>query len=120
VRHAADNTTPSAHAVFRTFDGLEVELTGHKDGTRDFIAVVARSGSKDTQAEADTLNTRTKGWEFEVPTYKYDGMFRPLEDLLKKPPEPPAKNGKGQAKGGKAKPDATPAPDQSSTSSSQQ
>ncbi len=124
VRHATDNTAAAAHAIFRTFDGLEVEVTGHKDGTRDFISVVARSSSKDTQTEADTIDARTKGWEFEVPTYKYDGMFRPLEDLLKKPPEP-VKNGKGPTKGGKAKPDvkkpdATSPPDQTSTSSSQQ
>jgi hypothetical protein len=44
------------------------------------------------------------GWEFEIPSYKYDGMFRPLEDLLKKLPEPPAK-GKDGAKGKKS---ATP------------
>jgi len=107
-----------AHVTFRTFDGLEVELTGHKDGTRNFIAVVARSSDKQTQGEADTIDARVRGWEFEVPSYKYDGMFRPLDELLKKPPEP-AKNAKtaaktdatsekGKAKGGKPKKDSAP------------
>src|SRR5256886_5191050 len=31
---------------------------------------------------------RVGGWEFEIPDYKYAAIFRPLEDLLKKPPAP--------------------------------
>ena len=42
-----------------------------------------------------------------MPGYKYDALFRPLEDLLKKP-EPPAKKAGGKDKGGKS---ATPGPE---------
>ena len=78
-----------SRVVFRTFDGLELEVTGRKDGTRSLIALAARSQGTDTAAEAQRLNARFSGWEFEIPEYKYGALFRPLEDLLK-PLEKPA------------------------------
>jgi hypothetical protein len=110
--------TPPAgvsHTVFTTFDGLQIDMAGRKDGSRTLVSFTPASTAKETEAEAKTLEARLEGWEFEIPSYKYDGMFRPLEDLLKKPPEPPAKGAKGDkgagAKAGKAKkpmPDAAP------------
>ena len=81
----------AAHALYKTFDGLEVEVSGHKDGTRSLVAINARSTGKDTAAEAEHINARLSGWEFEVPEYKYNALFSPLEDLLKKPPQPEKK-----------------------------
>jgi hypothetical protein len=101
VRHAPAAGSPPvalSHAIFRTFDGLEIDVAGHKDGNATFVSFTPRSTAKESQTEAQTLESRLKGWEFEVPSYKYDGMFRPLEDLLKKPPEPAAKGGKDSAK----------------------
>jgi len=102
-------TAAVAHATFRTFDGLELEVTGHKEGDKSLVTLTARSTAKETEAEAQSLAARLKGWEFELPGYKYDGMFRPLEDLLKKLPEPPAKPAKDGTKpvkaGAKAKAD---------------
>jgi uncharacterized protein DUF4340 len=116
--HKADPKPDSAaaHALYKTFDGLEVEVSGHKDGTRSLIAINARSIAKDTTAkdttakdttakdaagkdaagkdpaaEADQINARLSGWEFEIPDYKYNAMFSPLEDLLRKPPQPAKK-----------------------------
>jgi len=80
-----------AHALFHTFDGLDLDVAGRKDGTRSLIAVSARGTSKDGQAEADKINARLAGWEFDVPEYKYTAIFTPLEELLKKPPEPAKK-----------------------------
>ena len=88
--------TPAAakpdHAIFRMFNGLELDVTGLVEGEHHFITLLARSTSKDAQAEADTLNQRFRGWQIEIPGYKYQAMFRPLEDLLKKvePPKPKA------------------------------
>jgi hypothetical protein len=80
----------SDHAVLRTFNGLELDVTGLAEGEHHFIALLARSTAKDAQAEADALNKRFQGWQIEIPAYKYQAMFRPLEDLLKKvePPKP--------------------------------
>jgi hypothetical protein len=93
-----------SHTIFKTFDGLEIDVAGHKDGTSTFVTLTPSSTAKETQTEAQTLAARLNGWEFQIPSYKYDGMFRPLEDLLKKLPEPPAKAGKN----GAATKDATP------------
>ena len=40
------------------------------------------------------LMTRATGVQFEIPVYKYDALFKPVEDLLEKPPAPPAKPAK--------------------------
>ena len=43
----------ASHAVFHTFDGLEVEVTGRKDGTRSLIAAQrAPAAPRTPQAEA--------------------------------------------------------------------
>ena len=34
--------------------------------------------------EANTINARVSGWIYEIPQYKYDAIFKPLEQLLKK------------------------------------
>lgn len=86
-----------SHAVFSTFDGLKIDVAGHKEGTKTLVSFTPASTAQATEAEAKTLDARLKGWEFEIPSYKYDGMFRPLEDLLEKLPEPAAKGGKKPA-----------------------
>ncbi|HEV8017161.1 MAG TPA: DUF4340 domain-containing protein [Steroidobacteraceae bacterium] len=80
-----------SHVVFRTFDGLEVELAGRKDGSHALVTISARSSAKDTADEAQKLQARCAGWEFEIPDYRYNTIFKPLEELLQKPPEPAQK-----------------------------
>lgn len=87
---AAPADAKLARAVFRTFDGLELEITGRKDGSRALITLAARSTAKDAEAEAHALDTRLAGWEFEIPDYKYGAIFRTLNDLLQPPPAKPA------------------------------
>jgi hypothetical protein len=90
----APQTPPAgvSHVVFSTFDGLKIDVAGRKDGTRTLVSFTPSSTARETEAEAKTLAARLNGWEYEIPSYKYDGLFRPLDDLLKKP-EPPAKKG---------------------------
>jgi hypothetical protein len=75
----------SPRVTFRTFDGLELQITGHLDGDHRLISIEPKSTAKETADEAQKLEARVKGWQFEIPNYKYDALFRPLEDLLKKP-----------------------------------
>jgi len=103
---AAGADAHASHALFRTFDGLEVEVTGRKDGSRSLIALRARASGKDAEAEASRLNGRLAGWEFDVPEYKYTAIFTPLDELLKKPPEP----GKKPSAASKSKLPRTPSP----------
>jgi hypothetical protein len=80
-----------SRAVFRTFDGLELEVAGRKDGGRTLIALSARATAKATETEAQQLNARLAGWEFEIPDYKYGVIFRTLEELLQPAPVPAKK-----------------------------
>jgi hypothetical protein len=85
-----------SHAIYRTFDGLELDIAGRKDGTHDLITFTVRSTAKETADEAQKLTAQLQGWEYELPSYKYDGIFHSLDDLLK-PVEPPKKADKGKA-----------------------
>jgi hypothetical protein len=110
VRHAPADAKPAASATFHTFDGLEVKVDGFLDGDRHLVALTPSSTAKATEAEAQSLATRAKGWQFEVPAYKYDAMFRPLEQLLKQPePKPEKKADKKAQKKPAQKPAAAPA-----------
>jgi Domain of unknown function (DUF4340) len=104
--HKAATPAPAdakaSHVIFRTFDGLELDLAGRKDGTRDLVTFTIRSTAKETADEAQKLTAQLQGWEYELPSYKYDGIFQSLESLLK-PVEAPKKADKGggdKAKGG--------------------
>jgi hypothetical protein len=100
VQHApATPPTGVAHAAFTTFDGLKIDVAGRKDGSRTLVTLTPSASAPAAEAEAKTLAAKLIGWEVEIPPYKYDGLFRPLEELLKKLPEPPAKGVKGAAPG---------------------
>ena len=98
---AAPGAAKPDHAIYRTFNGLELDVTGLVEGEHHFIALLARSTAKDAQTEADSLNKRFQGWQIEIPGYKYSGMFHPLEELLKKvePPKPKAASAAAPKKG---------------------
>ena len=81
---AATLASTPPRVTFRTFDGLELQITGYRDGEHRLISIAPKSTAKETADEAQKLEARVKGWQFEIPNYKYDALFRPLEDLLKK------------------------------------
>ena len=99
---AAAGDAKVSHAIYHTFDGLDLDIAGRKDGTHDLITITVHSTAKETADEAQKLTTQLQGWEYELPSYKYDSIFHSMDDLLK-PVEPPKKADKGadKAKGGK-------------------
>jgi hypothetical protein len=46
-------------------------------------AAPAQSAAPDVAGQAATLNTKLSGWVYEIPSYKYEAIFRPLDELLK-------------------------------------
>ena len=106
-----DFSKPS-QAVFTLADGNIITLTGTVAGDKRWVEVQA---TKDAG-----LNTKTQNRAFEVASYRFDAIFRPLEQLLvpkeTKPaaqPAAPAKVGRGGAKPlapHAAAPGSTPAP----------
>ena len=81
-----------SHAVFRTFDGLEIDISGYKQASTGYIDVSARATDKSADSEAQQIDSRVQGWEYEIPDYRYDEIFPSLDSLLK--PLPAKKAGK--------------------------
>jgi len=79
---AAPTPAQTPRVIFRTFDGLEIQISGQAEGELRFISLATTSSAKETADEATKLNARVKGWQFEIPNYKYDALFRPLEQFL--------------------------------------
>ncbi len=65
-------------------DGNVITFTGTVVGDKHWIQV---QSSKDAP-----LNARTVGRAFEIASYRYDAIFRPLEQLLVPKPSPPSKS----------------------------
>lgn len=80
---AAVSKLAGPSVTFRTFDGLEVQMVGEKDGDQHYVTIAPRSTAKETATEAQTLESRVKGWQYEIASYKYDLLFRPLDEMLK-------------------------------------
>lgn len=113
VRPAQDlgGDKPVAHATFRTFDGLVVELDGFSKDDKHYVAAktsydaaLAKQFHVETQApaadgegasatpapkdsieeESGKANTRLQGWVYEIADYKYELIFKPADSLVKK------------------------------------
>jgi hypothetical protein len=82
--------TDLSHATFKTFDGLEIDVSGYKQANNGYIDVSAHAGDKSAGSEAQQINSRVQGWNYEIPSYRYDEIFQSLDSLLK--PLPPKKS----------------------------
>ena len=77
--------THSAQAVVTLTDGGVMTLTGTVAGDKHWLKV---------QFPADAaLDAKAHGRAFEIASYRYDAIFKPLEQLLV--PKPPRASGKG-------------------------
>jgi hypothetical protein len=113
VRKTPADAKPAETTTFRTFDGLELQVAGQKDGERHYVSITPHSTAKETESEAQTLGAQVTGWQYEIPSYKYEQIFKPLEDLLKKPEPKEEKKAKDDKKAAGKKPAAVkdaPAP----------
>jgi hypothetical protein len=81
-------------------DGNVITLTGAAVGDKHWIQLQA---SKDA-----ALNALTAGRAFEVPSYRFDAIFRPLEQLLV--PKAPPPGAKGAVSSGAANPNPAASP----------
>lgn len=50
--------------------------------------------AKPAAKTVERIAARANGVQYEIPAYKYDALFKPEEELLEKPPAPPAKAAK--------------------------
>ncbi|MEZ5499328.1 MAG: DUF4340 domain-containing protein [Steroidobacteraceae bacterium] len=88
LAHRSDSSdfSPVDHARAELSDGTFVDIAGHSDNNRARITIDAGvvSGATDNPAapSAETMR-RLAGFVFDVPTWRYTSLFRPLEDMLK-------------------------------------
>jgi len=94
------------HAELRTFDGWVIGVEGLIEGDQHWIRLSSRyddalakafpppapaAAAKDSKPlpdvskDATDFAARASAWEYEVPKYKYDALFKPLDELVKKP-----------------------------------
>lgn len=85
-------------AVFHYFDGTVITVMGRKSDDKHWVRFEVgfdetqhgkfkQKDSKnpaEVRGEAQKLNARLKDWVFEIQAYRYDNIFRPLDDLLEK------------------------------------
>ncbi len=79
-----------SHALFATFDGLEVDVTGYQAGKggKHYIDVLAHGSGKKAAAQAARIDARVRGWQYQIPGYRYRQIFQPLSGLLAPLPHP--------------------------------
>jgi hypothetical protein len=90
-----DFSKPST-ATLTLSDGKIVAFTGTAIGDKRWIQV--------TQPTDVALTARTAGRAFEIPSYRYDAIFRPLEQLLIPKPAPADKKNTAPKKSAAAPP----------------
>jgi hypothetical protein len=98
----------ATQAIYTLGDGNVLTLTGVSVNDKHWIQV---QSTKDT-----ALDSKAKDRAFEVASYRYDALFRPLDQLLV-PKEPPknAKDAKPAKDSSPGAPPAKPAPAKSTT-----
>jgi hypothetical protein len=91
VRAAASPPTAAAGVMtLSTFDGLVVKVEGFVDDqSKHWLRIEPSATAEATESvrgEVTRIERLTKGYELEVPAYKYSSLLRPIDELLEKPP----------------------------------
>jgi hypothetical protein len=71
----------AAVAIVTMTDGTVITLTGAASGDKRWIQLKSSTDS--------ALSAKAQGRAFEIASYRYDAIFRPLEQMLEPKPSPP-------------------------------
>lgn len=106
-KSAVTGGKPAAQATFKTFDGLVVHVDGYKKDDQRYITLTptydaalagkfqVKTASDDktksdaavapnVEEEAKKAAAKVANWAYRIPDYKYDAIFRPVDEMLKK------------------------------------
>ena len=91
VERAETLEMPAIVTEYQTFDGLAItaESFERDDGAWIRLSAAAAtetSADSDPALEAEELNQRLAGWQYKIPTYKFEQLTRRMDDLLKAEP----------------------------------
>jgi hypothetical protein len=88
----ASSFDPARFERFKAPPAAETGDTKKDDKTPKPEPAAAPAESADkARKDAESLARRLEGWQFEIPAYQYETIFRPIDDLLKTPEEPAKK-----------------------------
>ncbi len=87
---ASVDFTNAATATLTLSDGNVITIAGAPSGDKHWIRIAT--------AKDEALNAKASGRVFDIAGYRYDGLFRPLEQLLVPKETPPAKATAGASK----------------------
>jgi len=100
TKHYVTLATSFDEAQAKKFPVQPAAAEPAKEPNKSEQATPEPSPEQKVRDEATTANQRLTGWVFEIPSYKYEVIFKPLDDLLKKNeqdvPKPPIST-KGKA-----------------------
>ncbi len=86
VRKASEVAGGEAGTVsFQTTDGLKIKFKVRREKDAAWATIEA-SGEGDAKKQADEIQTRAKGWEFEIAPSKVETMLKKRDDLLEDAP----------------------------------
>ena len=83
VRKTPEQFSPNVTTTFTLFDGLAVTIDSVTDGESSWIDIRAEAAEDEAAAEADEINARVAGWQYQVVDYKANLLKRRFEDILK-------------------------------------
>lgn len=70
-----------SQARLETDDGLSVTFRYRKENSDHWVSLTAQ-GSGDAVAKAQELNARVEGWEFKIPGWKADKLFKHRSEFI--------------------------------------
>jgi len=88
-RLAPPRGTALSRALFTTFGGLRLSVSGYRTGKKgpcDIDIAASGTGAK-ALAEAKAINARVHGWTYTIPSYEYRQIFQRLSGLLQPLPK---------------------------------
>ncbi len=71
----------SVAAAYEMENGGKITMRVRSEGEARWAAVVA-SGEGEAKAAADAVNARAGGWEYRLPSWKYEQIFKKQADLI--------------------------------------
>lgn len=87
VRAAATPPAPALERLqLQTFDGLTLEIAGLHEGDKRWVRIDAATGTGAAAGAAERIRQLVTGHEFEIPTWKYDAIFRKRDEIAPPPP----------------------------------
>lgn len=105
---AFQSTPPAAHATFKTFDGLIVDVDGWVQDQKHYVALrpsfdaaqaehfkvatapadekkpaeAPKPAAPNVEEDAKKAAAKVTGWVYEIPDYKYESIFKPVDQLV--------------------------------------